>query len=157
MTARFCGCDEYAYVSAWSIMHFLSGYMWSVVWAFGFGDVLPWLNLLLFALVATAFEVLENRPASGRWMWGWLGYDEKTYAGDSATNTAMDVLISLVGWGVVRIVVEFTLETEALAVLLGVAGALFAVFLFLYRIERRIQLGTPPTPTGVRPALMLQT
>ena len=147
-------CSEDGLVSAWSIMHFLSGYMWSLIWTAATSDFLPWLNLLLFAIVAIGFEILENLPRSGAWMWGWLGYDEKSYTGDSAVNTSSDVLISLVGWVVVRGVLMGAGTTgAAVGALLGVAGALLLLFLYLYRIERRVQ-GIDAVPE--RPALILK-
>lgn len=147
-------CNENGFVSAWSTMHFLSGYMWSLIWMAATSDFLPWLNLLLFAIAAIGFEILENLPRSGAWMWGFLGYDEKTYTGDSAINSVSDVLVSLVGWVVVRGVLMGAGTTGAsVGALLGLAGALFLVFLYVYRIERRVQ-GIDASP--VRPALILK-
>lgn len=58
---------------------------------------------------------------------------------------------------VVRLVAAFTTSSLALGVLLGVAGGMFIVFLGLFRIERRIQLGPSSgnTETSTRPALLL--
>lgn len=158
-TASCSVCDEYSYVSAWSITHFLSGYWWSLVWTYSFNDFLPWLNLLLFAVAATVFELLENQPMSGKWMWGWLGYDENTYTGDSVTNSVTDVLISLVGWAVVRSVVTYTTSTLALGIMLGVSGVLFVIFLLLYRMERQRTFARMATDEGSepeRPTLVLK-
>lgn len=152
--------DEFGYVSTWSIMHFLSGYLWNIVWVFALSDYVPWLNLLLLSLFAVGFEILENQPGSGSWMWGCIGYDETTYTGDTAINSGSDIFFSLLGWGVVRLVAAFTTSSIALGVLLGVAGGLFIIFLVLFSIERRIQLGpkaprASDTPSPVRPALLL--
>ncbi len=126
-----------AYVSAWSVMHFLSGYLWNVAWSFAADGDLPVLNFALFVVLALLFELVENQPGSGSWMWGWLGYTAESYQGDSALNSVSDVLISVAGWGAVYAVVAFTRSMVALGVLLGVAGALFVFFLYLFRIERR--------------------
>jgi len=126
-----------AYVSAWSVMHFLSGYLWNVTWSFAFDGDLPVLNLALFVVLALLFELVENQPKSGRWMWGWLGYDEESYQGDSALNSVSDVLISVAGWGAVYAVVANTRSMAALGALLGVAGTLFVFFLYLFRVERQ--------------------
>ena len=155
--AVFCGWTEIAYVSTCSIMHFLSGYLWCIVWVWAFSDTLPWLNLLLFTASALVFEVLENQKGSGSWMWGWLGYDTETYTGDSALNAVSDVLISIIGWLIVRIVTLFTTSTVALGAMLGAAGVLFLVFLYFFRIERRIVLGSGKLNEPERPPLMLLT
>ena len=148
--------SEFGYVSAWSIMHFLSGYLWCVVFAWAFRDVLPWVHLLLLLIVALLFELLENQKGAGSWMWGGIGYDTTTYSGDTALNAVSDVLFTVLGWTVVRIVVMYTTSDVALGVLLGVAGALFAIFLCLFRIERRIQLGPKASGDAQRPALLLK-
>ena len=137
------GWHEYSYVSTWSIMHFLSGYAWNIVWVFAWDDYMPWLNLWILMAIALFFELLENQPRSGAWMWGCLGYDETTYDGDSAVNAISDVLFTLAGWGVVKLVASFTTSDIALGALLGTGGVMFLVFLALFREERRIQLGSP--------------
>ena len=149
------GWTDYAYVSTWSIMHYLSGYLWCVVWVWAFNNALIWLNLLLFTTTALVFELLENQKGSGSWMWGWLGYDEDTYTGDSALNSVSDVLISVLGWLTVRVVTLFTTSAAALGVLLGAAAVLFIAFLYMFRIERRIVLGSSTRRAADRPPLIL--
>ena len=123
---------------------------------FAFDDYAPWLNALLFAMLAVFFEILENLPTTGSIMWSWLGYTRETYSGDSAVNAASDVLISLIGWVGARGVLTATGSTAVgLGVTLGTAGALFGIFLFLYRIERRVQ-GIDASPEPVTPALILK-
>lgn len=152
-------CNESGFVSAWSIMHYLSGWMWRLIWMFATDDYLPWVNVLLFTAVALGFEMLENFESTGGPMWAWLGYDRTTYAGDSAVNSSADVLWSLVGWALARAVLLATgLTGKGLGVTLGVAGALFAVFLYLFRIERRVQgIGVSLKSEPARPAVLLAT
>lgn len=158
-----CGLNERVYVSGWTIMHFLSGYLWNVAWSWATDGWLPWLNLLLLAIVAVAFELLENEKDSGAWMWGWLGYDTKSYAGDTTSNSNSDVLASLIGWGVVQPIVMTTRSDATLGALLGVAGTLFVIFLVLFYFERKEILagaavrGTVSEEDAERPPLVFST
>jgi hypothetical protein len=147
---------DFGYLSPWSIMHFLSGYLWCIVWVWAFDDIPAWLNLLLFLALASLFEIVENQKGSGSWMWGFLGYNKKTYTGDTAINSVSDILISAVGWAVVRVSTLESTTNIVLGILLGVAAALFLVFLYLFRIERRIQLNSLEVQDE-RPALVLST
>ena len=148
-------CSEDGLVSAWTITHFLTGYMWCLVWMYATDDFMPWLNLLLYTILAVMFEILENLPSQSMWMWGWLGYTRSTYAGDAAINSASDVLFALIGWAMVRGIVLYVSATGVLmGILLGVAAALYALFLCLLRIERRVQ-GIGVVKEEERPALTL--
>ena len=126
-----------SFLSAWSIMHFLSGYLWNVVWTWAFDGALPVLNLALLVVVACVFELVENQKGSGDWLWGSLGYDTTTYTGDSAINAVSDVLLSVVGWCVVAGAAAIARTTLVLGLLLGTAAVIFVAFLFLFRIERQ--------------------
>ena len=149
---------ETAYLSAWSIMHFLSGYVWHVVWAWASDLWEPWLSLFLLMLLAMVFELLENNPVCGAPMWAWLGYDRTTYAGDTASNSVSDLLCSLLGWGVVHLVATLSMETAALTALLSAGGVLFVVFLGAFYVERSVVFGKTdkgtPAPTAL-PALLV--
>ena len=148
-----------AYLSSWSVMHFLSGYIWQVVWVWATDMWAPWASLFIFTVLAMVFELLENWRVTGAPMWAWLGYDESTYSGDTASNSVSDLLVSLLGWGVVHLVTSFARTPAALGALLGTAGVLFVAFLVLYRLERQHTFGV--TKTGVdkdpeRPAVLLK-
>lgn len=149
------------YVSAWSITHFLFGFWWALAWTYSSGDALPWLNLLLMATVACLFELFESTPYGRSFPWGWLGYDDATYPGDSLANAVTDVIFALVGWTTVRIVVTYTRSTTALLAMLGASAVLCVLFWLLLRVERRVQgvgvsaRGAPTTPAAALPALML--
>lgn len=155
-----CAYNEVdAYLSAWSIMHFLSGYLWHVVWAWTTDMWAPWVSLFLFMTLAMVFELLENWRVTGAPMWAWLGYDETTYSGDTASNSVSDLLVSLLGWGVVHLVASFARTPAALGALLGSAGVLFVVFLLFYRQERKQTFGVMKTDVDKypeRPAVLLK-
>ena len=153
-----CSWNEDAYLSAWSIMHFLSGYLWNVVWTFAFDGALTTLNFALFVVAACVFELVENQKGNMFWMWGWLGYKHSSYTGDTAINSISDVLVSMAGWGAVYAVVAFTRSMLALGLLLGAAGALFVAFLVLFRIERRSRVQEAPgeEEDGQFPALLMK-
>ena len=85
---------EDAYLSPWSIMYFLTGYLWNLVWTWAFDATLPVLNLAILVVVACIFEVLENQDGNTFWIWRFCGYEEEGYTGDTALNSAMDVLLS---------------------------------------------------------------
>lgn len=149
-------CSERGFVSAWTITHFASGWIWSTAWIFATSDYVPWLNLLLFAVIAVAWEVVENIPSSRRWIWGWMGYDDLTYPGDSAINAATDVLVSLIAWVTARGIIGTAGRNDlVLGLMLGASALLYAVFFCLLRVERRVQ--GLDKPADERPALLLKT
>jgi len=133
-------CGERGIASAWSITHFLHGWLWNTIWMFATQDYMPWLNLFVGASLELLFEVWENYVKSGVWScWVWLGYTPESYDGDSAINSASDVLFALLGWGLARLVLVGTgLTGLGLGLTLGAAALLLVVFLILHWIERRV-------------------
>ena len=132
---------ERAYVSHWSISHFLTGYWWSLAWAYASDDALPWLNLLTLAVAACFFELFENTTQGRRMLFGCMGYDETTLQSDSLQNSVCDVIFALLGWATVRVVVTYTMSTTALIVMLSVSAPLAVAFYLFFRIEQRILQG----------------
>jgi len=124
-------------------------------------DSLLWVNLLVFTSLALVFEVYENIAKAGPWsFWKPLGYTKETYDGDSAVNSASDVLFSLVGWGLARLVLVSTgLTAVGLGLTLGAAALLLGLFLILHCVERGVNdFGKQITQTGSeRPALVMNS
>lgn len=146
MTSLF-SWRETTYLSPWSIQHFLCGYLWCLSWIWTLNDWLPWLNLMLFVIVALLWELFENQPGNHGWLWRCFGYKDGEYTGDTVMNAITDVVVCSLGWLTVRIVTEYTTSTAALGVLLGLAAFLFLIFLYLHRKALVIlQSATVPMP-----------
>lgn len=155
--------------SHWSIVHFLAGFVPHALFAYLLEDVEHWISLWLLAFGACAFELVENTPGNGKWMWSWIGYTVDTYKLDTLRNSVGDILSLLLGWLVVEIVHQIAPSSTALFVLLGVAAALFVVFVYLFVVERHqwrhnsevaastdnqqvLVVGAIASPVGVTPA-----
>lgn len=126
---------EDGFASAWSIMHFLSGMVPHALYAW-FVEADAWISLFVLAVAACVFELVENTPGMGRIMWTWIGYTTENYRIDSLQNAVSDVLFLLGGWFVAQIVHLLSSSLTAFGVLMGVAGALFLLFLWLFSRER---------------------
>ena len=148
--------SEKGYLSIWSINHFLSGYLWALIWIWASNDWLPWLNLMLFITVASLWELFENQPANQGWVWRCFGYKTGDYKGDSVMNAVTDIVVCTLGWLTVRIVAEVKRSMAALGALLGMAGALFLLFLFLNRKDLRMLRAAEAVPASdERPTINL--
>ena len=120
-------------------MHYLSGHLWTIIWVWAInGDAS--VGLFLLATGACAFELLENTPGTGIPMWSWLGYSASSYHQDAVRNSVSDILFSLAGWLLVSLVSQVSTSTATLGVLLGVAGALLAVWTVFFFYERKLVL-----------------
>lgn len=141
--ALCCPVDENGIVSAWSVMHILSGFVWNLVWSivsFSVSNRVQFqtLNLWLLMFIGLVFELVENNAATGEKMWAWLDYTRATYSGDSATNAISDMLFVLIGWTLVEGAFLVSVNVPVFAVLVAVALLLLIVFGVLFREERKI-------------------
>ena len=143
MTALCSFEGEGAYFSAWSVMHFLSGYIFYIVLNIALPDSEDWVSLTLLLYVNLLFETLENEKTTGKIMWSWLGqYSE--YSGDSCQNLLGDIAAVHLGWLTVKLsLVVMGTETIVIAsteflgfLLIGIV--LFICFVSLYRVEQRV-------------------
>ena len=161
-TVKYLTRGERVWISDWSIVHFLSGLVPHALYAYllSFDH---WISLYVLAVGACLFELFENHRSDGEFLWTGLGYTGATYSGDSLQNSVCDVLFLLLGWGVAEVVYLITSSMLALYVLLGVAAALLAMFLYLFSKERAQwaaavppattpPAGLPPVPVPVVPA-----
>lgn len=127
-------------------MHFLSGYAWQILWVWVSVSMsttheISWLSLYLLMLVGFLFELVENNPTGKRLMWSCFGYDDTSYPGDSATNAISDMLFVLLGWTVVELMVFVDHSMVMLVILLSVGFVLLLMFVYLLRLELRVQRG----------------
>lgn len=143
--------DEQGFASAWSVNHYLSGHCFAILWLWVIhGD--DWVGLFILASGASVFELIENARGMGTVMWTWLGYSATSYHQDSVHNSVSDILFALLGWLVVKLMtLVFGTSTVILGILLGAAGALFAIWAVLFSIERRTVLLAEPRPVIVQP------
>lgn len=137
-----CPADEKGTVSAWSVMHLLSGFVWNIVWSIVSLSVsnrvqFQTLNLWLLMFIGLVFELVENNASTGE-MWACLDYTRATYSGDSAINAISDMLFVLIGWTLVEFALLLSVNVLVFAALVAVALLLLIVFGVLFREERKI-------------------
>lgn len=116
-------------------MHYLSGFVPHAVLVY-WTDVATWVSLFVLVTSACLFELVENSPGAGKIMWTWLGYTLENYHIDALCNSVSDVLFLLLGWLTVQLTHMLSSSHTAFWILLGVAGFLFALFMWLFTRER---------------------
>ena len=138
---------ETGYLSIYSIVHFVAGWLWHVVWVWtGAGST--WVSAWLVAVLAIVFELAENSRLVSYWIWRkTLGQDGRAYTQDSLENSQCDVLLALLGWLGVELIDDATSgATGARIALLCTGLGLFGLFLLLFwlrlRMDRRRALPT---------------
>jgi hypothetical protein len=127
---------EIGVYSHWTIMHFLSGLVPHAIFVF-LTSADHWISLYVLAMIACLFELVENEPGNGEWMWKFIGYTVVDHKPDTLKNSVSDVVFLLLGWLVSEVVFLLGAPLElGLSLLLGLALVLFVVFIYLFRVER---------------------
>lgn len=130
--------NERGLASNWSVMHWLCGLVWHLVWAWtiGIAEWRAWASLFILVVLALVFEILESQFARENVIWSLLGYGTTYGDGDTVTNASADVLFTLFGWLPVQLLVMYLgTAPELLGTLLGVATFALLLFLVLFRKE----------------------
>ena len=141
---------ESGFASAWSIPHFLSGLVPHAIWAY-FIPADAWISLFVLATLAALFELVENTPGAGKVMWTWIGYTTENYRIDTLRNAVSDILFLLAGWLVAQVVHLLAPDRVAFWALLGAAGVLVLLFLWLFSLERQKWLRDKEGTNTARP------
>ena len=157
--AALAAQGEEGYVSVFSLVHFVAGWLFHLVWVWTSAGA-AWVSLFLVASLAVVFEIAENSRMVSYWIWRrTLGRDGQEYRQDSLENSQTDVLVALLGWLGVQLIDLASPTTTARVVMLCAALALLAVFGLLFAARGRAQ-ATPrvlPTEVSVAPLVTAPT
>ena len=141
---------ERGYVTIYSIVHYVSGWVWHLLWQWN-DTGSTWLSLFLLATLAIVFELGENSQIVSYWIWSkTLGRDGREYEQDSLENSQCDVLAALVGWLVVELIDTSTLNARIAMLCVALVLLVLFVFLFYVRQKRTRVLPTKPAAKTVR-------